>query len=702
MTEWVVSSCVLILIVTALRFLLKGKIALRLQYALWGLVLLRLLVPVSFGESSISVMNAVTVKNTDYYVWHTDGMESTKPGSDVSGQTVTPPVSTAVPGVNSEFSAGELSPDTAGIQLDYILYGIWIIGMAGAAVLLLLSNLRFAVRLRRSRQRTEHRAAALPVYVSGVVETPCLFGLFRPAIYVTPQVLADETALRHVLAHETTHYRHGDHIWALLRCACLALHWYNPLVWLAAALSRRDGELACDEGVIQRIGEEERTGYGRTLIGLTCAKRGALLTTATTMTGSKRCIRERVTLIAKRPKTLTIALVIAVVVSLAAVGCTFTGAEISPDASNGSNTAEDDELISDITVSVGPEVDPSTPVLEWATDYVTQKIQILNDDWKEIAPGNRITAGQITAITDVAAIAMENTRLDLYLLEYRLLLDGVVQQVLVGGLGYEEIDGEVWLTERESAGQPYLLHSCELLEGRIIWTPICTTNTEEIDMIYSANKDLETQFGLDKYTIAAQELYKAHVNGKSGDGVSLTEEEIAQVNEAFNPIVDDGEGNVSANPLNSFFTSYYDRPESMDLVEFLRYFPSDETITDQAEFEALKAAGKWTFAAETLDQMPTPIHKFPAVAISAFLEQHTGISVADLTGWEESGELAYLEEYEAFYNISGDFGVGLFPCIWGEKLDDTVILYSNESILTLEKSRESYWIRSFLPIETGS
>ena len=74
-------------------------------------------------------------------------------------------------------------------------------------------------------------------------------------------VLTDKTAQRHVLAHELTHYRHGDHLWSLLRCVAVTLHWYNPLVWLAAALSRRDAELACDEGTLHRLGEEERTAY---------------------------------------------------------------------------------------------------------------------------------------------------------------------------------------------------------------------------------------------------------------------------------------------------------------------------------------------------------------------------------------------------------------------------------------------------------
>ena len=59
MMQWIVSSSVLILVVIALRYVLRGKLSLRMQYALWLLVLVRLLVPVSFGASDLSVMNAV-------------------------------------------------------------------------------------------------------------------------------------------------------------------------------------------------------------------------------------------------------------------------------------------------------------------------------------------------------------------------------------------------------------------------------------------------------------------------------------------------------------------------------------------------------------------------------------------------------------------------------------------------------------------
>ena len=88
-------------------------------------------------------------------------------------------------------------------------------------------------------------------------------------------------------------------------CICLVLHWYNPLVWLAASYSTRDAELSSDEATIQRVGEDSRMEYGKVLVDLTRIKRdaGTLLVSATTMIGNKRSIKERIELITKKPKT---------------------------------------------------------------------------------------------------------------------------------------------------------------------------------------------------------------------------------------------------------------------------------------------------------------------------------------------------------------------------------------------------------------
>ena len=202
---------------------------------------------------------------------------------------------------------------------------------AGAGVMLLClagNNLRFAARLHRSRCPLDIPEFPLPVYLMEGLSSPCLSGLFHPAIYLTPEVAENETALRHVLAHEATHYAHKDHIWSALRCTALALHWYNPLVWLAVSLSKADGELACDEGTLRALGADERAAYGKTLLALVpvCAKPQNPLLGATTMTSGKRSLKERITRIAENRQAKAAAVFAAVALAALVCAVSFTGA----------------------------------------------------------------------------------------------------------------------------------------------------------------------------------------------------------------------------------------------------------------------------------------------------------------------------------------------------------------------------------------
>lgn len=345
MTEWIISSSMLILIVLAVRAFFKGKIRLNLQYAIWLLVLARLLIPVSFGNTDFSVINLkesaqelpavqavmdigrvnVPVQSYedayDHVVqrYESEGIKvETLQGSELEVL---------------EYEAYELMKGPELSEMVFrVLRTVWIGGMVTVGAVFLYTNLRFGRRLRRSRRDLNIRADKLTVYVTDETDTPCLFGLFRPAVYITGDAVEDPVRLRHIIAHESTHYRHGDHIWPLLRCLCLAVHWYNPLVWWAAVLSQRDSELACDEATVKRLGEGERAEYGRTLIGMTCRKRANPLITATTMTGSKGGIRERISLIAKKPKMAVYTLAAVLLIAAVAVGCTFTGARSGDEA----------------------------------------------------------------------------------------------------------------------------------------------------------------------------------------------------------------------------------------------------------------------------------------------------------------------------------------------------------------------------------
>lgn len=351
MIEFIVTSSVLILAVILMRYFLKGKISLRLQYALWLLVMIRLIIPITLFESPISVMNAV--ERSTVYKTAEQTLSKTRVYSDVIfNSKMTPEEASEVgngtlheiQGYPKQSSFANLRTyifmDSLSAVLANILRKVWLAGIAVVGLTLFLSNLSFGKKLRKNRIHYQADNCKLPVYLVDRLTSPCLFGFFHPAIYITSDVAGDASKLRYVLVHEQTHYRHGDHIWAAIRCFCLAVHWYNPLVWMAAALSRRDSELACDEEAIRHLGEADRTEYGRTLTELTCEnyKTMDLLYCATIMTDQKMGIKERVTLISKKPKVCIPALVAVAIIAAVAVGCTFTGA-ISENAENISTAA---------------------------------------------------------------------------------------------------------------------------------------------------------------------------------------------------------------------------------------------------------------------------------------------------------------------------------------------------------------------------
>lgn len=366
MISWIVSSSVLIAVIVAVRFLFKGKMSPRLQYLLWLLVLLRLLLPVSIGESAASVMNYVpeqeSIRWEDVQARLADAPQSPlQPNVEEPITAPQPEKNTLSDKLNNPVSekAGQTAePIYLEEKVDWttLLQTLWLIGAGVVLMCVLGSNLRFSRKIRRSR-RMHSTYKRLPVYECAWLETPCMFGLFRPAIYLSAEISGEE--LEHVLCHEYGHYRQGDHIWALLRGCCLALHWYNPLVWLAARLSKRDGELACDEHVTRGLDSKERTRYGQTLIRLSCARRESMFCTATTMAGKGRELKERVEYIAKQPRMMAWAVAVILLIAVFAAGCTFTGAKTEEQPSDPAPAAATTEPTPEVTAAPEPSLSPA-------------------------------------------------------------------------------------------------------------------------------------------------------------------------------------------------------------------------------------------------------------------------------------------------------------------------------------------------------
>jgi len=344
MTEWFVSSAVLAAVLIVLRYLLRGRVSPRLQYALWLLALIRLLIPVSIGKTALSVGNLLPRE---------------QPAAQSAVQPVLPSASVPAAAAPKPAAApvSNAAPAHRPVNTGRLLRSIWLTGAALVGGWFVFCNLRCRRRLRAGSSLLRPAAKGCPeLRITENAGSPCLFGLFPPVIYVTPDCVQDPALLRHCIAHETAHYRHGDHIWAVLRGLCLTLHWFDPFVWWAALLSRTDAELACDEAAIRLLGEGARAEYGRSLIRMTCRTHVGLLSAATTMTSRGRQLSARIRSITKKPRTAIPVLIAVLLLAALAAGCTMTGAKPQEQAAEPSAVQQPEA-----EPETAPEPEPEQP-----------------------------------------------------------------------------------------------------------------------------------------------------------------------------------------------------------------------------------------------------------------------------------------------------------------------------------------------------
>lgn len=353
MKEIIITASVLILCVMLIRHFFKGKISNRLQYALWLLVAIRLIIPVSaqlylsLGEiDEFRIMDLVRRLEGDFGDI-TERLEqpvsfTMNMNSPVGQQIIKNMLEEEMEyiggadGSTSIFLAGSV-----GFTWLDILRWIWFGGMGVMAVWMAAVNLRFCRKLRRERQdfvlpeevtgRLHPKVLASlrrgGVYTVKELVSPCLYGIpGLEAVYLPEAVTGEEDRLCHVLTHEICHKRHGDGFWSFVRNMLLLCYWFHPLVWAAAVLSKRDCELACDEGALLLLGEQERIGYGKTLLSIITGRGrfSDFACTATTMTGSGRSVKERIRCIAEKPRVLGAAVAAVLILITAASVLVFT------------------------------------------------------------------------------------------------------------------------------------------------------------------------------------------------------------------------------------------------------------------------------------------------------------------------------------------------------------------------------------------
>ena len=305
---------VLVLLVLLVQWLFRRQLTSRWRFALWWIVLARLLLPFS-PESPMSLFNVFqpkvglegprysvavqplapasiasapmappAVPRTQNAVRRVEDGPATVPGTvgrECSDQDQRAP-SVSVPVLNST----AIAPHSLRLEdlLMRGLVGLWLVGVLVLIGVVATQLIRFNRKLAMASSPADHNlqklfdecqqefglSGRIELLEADAVQSPALFGLLRLRLLL-PRGIGGQFAereLRYIFLHELAHVKRGDLWLNWLVTALQIVHWFNPLLWLGFARLRADRELACDELALLRAGDEAGNAYGETVVKL--------------------------------------------------------------------------------------------------------------------------------------------------------------------------------------------------------------------------------------------------------------------------------------------------------------------------------------------------------------------------------------------------------------------------------------------------
>ena len=248
-----ISASWLILAVLVLRVVLK-KAPKWVMPLLWGVVALRLVCLFSI-ESALSLIPSAETIPSEIVTETREPVLYEQATLDIVTNPTLPSAAEVPVGVSRQQA-----------QVDFNIYSVlWLAGMAALLVHALVSAGKLKRKLATAVLLRDN------IYESEFVDSPFVFGVVKPNIYLPMHM--DEGTAAYVIAHERAHLARRDHWWKVLGYLVLALHWFNPLVWVAYILFCRDIELACDEKVVKGLDGAARADYSQALLSCAAPKR---------------------------------------------------------------------------------------------------------------------------------------------------------------------------------------------------------------------------------------------------------------------------------------------------------------------------------------------------------------------------------------------------------------------------------------------
>lgn len=251
-----ISGSWLIAAVIVLRLLLK-KAPRRFTVFLWGIVAIRLICPFSI-ESPLSLIPSAETIPQNILMGESFNIHT---GIALVDRQMNTLLDSRYSDVTSDFGKN-------GMEIISFLCIVWLIGVLIIVFYTVTSYWRLHRRLETAVVLRDN------IFQSENAGMPFVLGLIRPRIYVPFKM--NEISMEYIICHEQTHIRRGDHYWKFIGVVLVALHWFNPMVWVAYILLCRDIELACDESVIRDFTNKQKADYLQTLVA--CSIRNSRLT----------------------------------------------------------------------------------------------------------------------------------------------------------------------------------------------------------------------------------------------------------------------------------------------------------------------------------------------------------------------------------------------------------------------------------------
>lgn len=441
------TASVAAILVALARWMFGKKLPRIFSYALWAIVLLRLLIPFSLS-SVFSIFNilpapeTLIAQNLKYPVTNNiphsadnGGITQEETAAETLNANMGRPFPTAAPEAQAD-------PKQA---LIFAISRIWLLGAAGLFFFSIYAYLRASQRLKEavlykhgdlmlqcSRMLKLNRK--VQIYTSDRIHTPVVYGLIKVRI-ILPLDLAQgcsEFELKHIIMHELVHIKRFDYILKPISMLALCVHWFNPVIWAGYILSQKDMEMSCDEKVMSVFDSDIRSEYAASLIKL-AAKQNILLNGGLLAFGESN-IKRRIKEIMNFRKTGFWVGTAAVIILIVIGALLLTNGQ--------SRNANKDGIDKNIIVS--EQIDG----FAW---------EIINRDIAnyEANPEVKIKDSRITRLELINSFdTLGDMPIDVYALEYRILPEDLKKVVLAGGMEYDE---EGWLKEKSSMGSPLLV-----------------------------------------------------------------------------------------------------------------------------------------------------------------------------------------------------------------------------------------------------